>query len=303
MEKSEKLMSIRKEYLLKVDNSALFTKILITLSLIAVLGVSYYPAEIYKWPMLFKDAINMATYLSGFLKPNFIDIKEYIIKMYETITIAIWGTFLSIIAGIPFALLSSNNLAPKWVVQPIRRLMDAARAINELVFAILFVAAVGLGPFAGVLAVFVHNTGIISKLFSEAVEAIDMRPVEGIKSTGANYIHQIVYGVIPQVMPLWASFSLYRFETNVRSATVLGIVGAGGIGFTFYESFRSFQYGKASAIIIVVIITVSIIDLISSQIRRNKCLSFYFACSSVDFFKTISEVIVSKISNFLNKSI
>ena len=147
--------------------------------------------------------------------------------------------------------------------------MDAARAINELVFAILFVAAVGLGPFAGVMALFIHNLGIIAKLFSEAVEAIDPRPVEGIQATGANRLQQIIYGVIPQVLPLWTSFSLYRFETLVRSATVLGIVGAGGIGFLFYESFRSFQYDRASAVIIVIVISVTIIDIISSQIRKR----------------------------------
>ena len=104
--------------------------------------------------------------------------------------------------------------------------MDACRAINELVFAVLFVVAVGLGPFAGVMALFVHNLGIIAKLFSEAVEAIDPYPVEGIRATGASKLQEIVYGIIPQVAPLWISFSLYRFETNVRSATVLGVVGA-----------------------------------------------------------------------------
>ena len=107
--------------------------------------------------------------------------------------------------------------------------MDACRAINELVFAVLFVVAVGLGPFAGVMALFIHNTGILAKLFSEAVEAFDPRPVEGIRATGAS-VQEIIYGVIPQVMPLWLSYGLYRFESNVRGATVLGIVGAGGIG-------------------------------------------------------------------------
>lgn len=134
---------------------------------------------------------------------------------------------------------------------------------------ILFVAAVGLGPLAGVMALFIHNLGIISKLFSEAVEAIDKRPVEGIRTTGAGYIHEIIFGVIPQVLPLWTSLSLYRFETNVRSATVLGIVGAGGIGYTFYESFRAFQYARSSAIIIVIVIAVSLIDVLSSQLRKH----------------------------------
>ena len=127
--------------------------------------------------------------------------------------------------SVPFGLLSSNNIAPASVVQPVRRLMDAFRAINEFIFAIIFVVAVGLGPFAGVMALFVSTTGTLAKLFSEAVEAIDPRPVEGIRATGATRLQEIVYGVIPQVLPLWSSYALYRFEANVRSATVLGIVG------------------------------------------------------------------------------
>ena len=234
-----------------------------------LLGLSYYPAEVNNWTYLFTDAGNMAVFIGDFLRPDFTDLGLYVEKMVETVQIALWGTVLSILFGVPCGLLSSNNIAPVWVVQPMRRMMDAARAINELVFAILFVAAVGLGPFAGVMALFIHNLGIISKLFSEAVEAIDPRPVEGIRATGASRLQQIIYGVIPQVLPLWSSFSLYRFETLVRSATVLGIVGAGGIGFTFYESFRSFQYGRAAAVIIVVVAVVSVIDIISSQLRKR----------------------------------
>ncbi|MBL4599553.1 MAG: phosphonate ABC transporter, permease protein PhnE, partial [Rhizobiaceae bacterium] len=185
-----------------------------------------------------------------------------------TVNTAIWGTFLAIIVGIPFAILSSSNIAPVWIVQPVRRLMDASRAINEIVFALLFVVAVGLGPFAGVMALFVHNVGVIAKLFSEAVEAIDPRPVEGIRATGAGKLQEVVFGVIPQVIPLWISFSLYRFETNVRSATVLGIVGAGGIGQILWESMRGFMYPEASAIIIIVVLTISVIDVISQRLRK-----------------------------------
>src|SRR5690606_21259568 len=107
--------------------------------------------------------------------------------------------------------------------------------INEMVFAMLFVVAVGLGPFAGVMALFVHTTGVLAKLFSEAVEAIDPGPVEGVRATGATSLQEIIFGVIPQVMPLWISYSLYRFESNVRSATVVGMVGAGGIGVILWE--------------------------------------------------------------------
>ena len=236
--------------------------------ILLVLIWSWGPAEMFRIPALFTDAGNMAEYAGGFLDPAFRNWRYYVEEMILTVQIAVWGTVLAIVVGIPFALLSSSNIAPVWIVQPVRRLMDATRAINELVFAVLFVTAVGLGPFAGVLALFVHNTGIVSKLFSEAVEAIDPRPVEGIRSTGASRIQEIVFGVVPQVLPLWISFSLYRFETNVRSATVLGIVGACGIGQVLFESIRSFLYAETAAIILIVIVTVSIVDIISSQLRK-----------------------------------
>ena len=238
------------------------------LAVAALLAIAYRPAEVYNWTLLFTDAANMATLAADFLRPDFTDWLLFLDKMLETVYIALWGTFLSTVFGIPFALLSSSNVAPWWIVQPVRRVMDATRAINEIVFAILFVAAVGLGPFAGVMAVFIHNLGIISKLFSEAVEAIDPRPVEGIRSTGATRLQEIGYGIIPQVLPLWSSLTLYRFETNVRSATVLGIVGAGGIGFTFYESFRAFQYDRAAAVIVVVVVAVTLIDILSARLRK-----------------------------------
>ena len=125
---------------------------------------------------------------------------------------ALVNQFLAVVCAVPLGLLCAENISPVWIYQPVRRLMDAARAINEMVFAMLFIVAVGLGPFAGVLALFVHTTGTLSKLFSEAVEAIDPRPVEGIRATGARKLVEIAYGVIPQVLPLWLSFALYRSE-------------------------------------------------------------------------------------------
>ncbi len=238
------------------------------IAIIALLAWSWSPAEMQNWVSLFTDASNMAEFAAGFLKPNFRDWDIYLADMMVTIHIAIWGTALSVVAGIPFAIMSSNNICPPWIVQPVRRLMDACRAINEVVFALLFVVAVGLGPFAGVMALFVHNTGIIAKLFSEAVESIDPRPVEGIRATGASKLQEIVYGVIPQVIPLWISYALYRFETNVRSATVLGIVGAGGIGHLLWENIRGFQYSETAAIMIIIVLSITIIDIVSQQLRK-----------------------------------
>ncbi|MEQ8807071.1 MAG: phosphonate ABC transporter, permease protein PhnE, partial [Rhodospirillales bacterium] len=171
--------------------------------------------------------------------------------------------------SVPLGILSSQNLVPWWVYQPTRRLMDAARAINEFVFAMLFVVAVGLGPFAGVLALWVHTTGVLAKLFSEAVEAIDPNPVEGIRATGADAVHEVIFGVIPQVLPLWISFSLYRFESNLRSATVIGIVGAGGIGMVLWEFIRGFYYAETAAVMIIIIGTVTLLDIVSQVLRQR----------------------------------
>jgi phosphonate transport system permease protein len=192
----------------------------------------------------------------------------YVEEMLITVQIAIWGTLLAIIAAVPLGLLSASNVVSPWIYQPVRRVMDALRAINEMVFAMLFIVAVGLGPFAGVLALFVHTTGTLAKLFSEAVEAVDPRPIEGIRATGAHPMAEIVYGILPQVMPLWVSYSLYRFESNVRSASVVGMVGAGGIGVILYEVIRGFQYPQTCAVLIILIATVTIIDLMSSYLRK-----------------------------------
>ena len=217
---------------------------------------------------LYEDAANMASFIDGFFPPDFYEWPTLLNEMIITVQIAIWGTVLSVICAVPFGILSSDNMVPWWIWQPVRRLMDLFRAINEIVFAMLFVVAVGLGPFAGVLALWIHTTGVLAKLFSEAVEAIDPQPVEGIKATGADSIHQVIFGVIPQVMPLWISYSLYRFESNVRSATVLGIVGAGGIGVILWEQIRGFDYAGTAATLIVIVVSVTLIDVVSQRLRK-----------------------------------
>jgi phosphonate transport system permease protein len=217
---------------------------------------------------LIQDSANMAVFSQEFFPPNFHDWRIYLQEMVITIHIAIWGTVLAVVCAVPFGLLCAENISPAWVYQPMRRLMDACRAINEMVFAMLFIVAVGLGPFAGVLALWIHTNGVLAKLFAEAVEAIDPRPVEGIRATGANALEEIVYGVIPQVLPLWISYALYRFESNVRSASVVGMVGAGGIGVVLHESIRGFDYAETSAILLIIIVSVTLIDVISARVRR-----------------------------------
>lgn len=235
--------------------------------LIALLAASWNGADLRPLDLL-RDSGNMASYAASFFPPNFNDWRYYLQEMVVTVQIALWGTALAVVCAVPLALLCSANISPVWVRQPVRRLMDAARAINEMVFAMLFIVAVGLGPFAGVLALWIHTTGILAKLFSEAVEAIDPQPVEGVRATGANALEEILYGVIPQVLPLWISYTLYRFESNVRSASVVGMVGAGGIGVVLWEIIRGFQYTETCAVMIIIVVTVTIVDLISARIRK-----------------------------------
>ncbi len=234
---------------------------------LAILIWSWEGAEIRPLE-LWEDSANMATFASDFFPPDFREWRIYLSEMVITVHIAIWGTLLAIVCAVPLGLMCSDNIAPRWVVQPTRRLMDACRAINEMVFAMLFIVAVGLGPFAGVMALWVHTTGVLAKLFAEAVEAIDPRPVEGVRATGAGAWEEIAYGVIPQVLPLWISYSLYRFESNVRSASVVGMVGAGGIGVILHEVIRGFEYAQTSAVLVIIIASVTLIDLVSARIRR-----------------------------------
>ncbi|MEN3290805.1 MAG: phosphonate transport system permease protein [Burkholderiales bacterium] len=242
-------------------------KLMVWAVLAAVLAGSWSGADMRPLE-LFSDSANMGTYAAGFFPPDFSEWRMYVDELLVTLQIAIWGTALAVICSVPLGLLCSSNIAPWWIHQPMRRVMDAARAINEMVFAMLFVVAVGLGPFAGVLALFVHTTGILAKLFSEAVEAIDPQPVEGIRATGANALEEIIFGVLPQVMPLWISYALYRFESNVRSATVVGMVGAGGIGVILWEVIRGFQYTQTCAVLLMIVVTVTAIDLASSRLRK-----------------------------------
>jgi phosphonate transport system permease protein len=236
---------------------------------IALLIFSVRAVEMERLPLLFSNSENMRHFGSSFLKPDFAQWKLYIAQMWLTLQIALWGTFLAIIIAIPLGLAAARNVTPAWIQQPVRRLLDLMRAVPDLVMGTVFLVAVGLGPLAGVLALAVNTGGVLGKLFSEAVEAIDPRPVEGIRATGAAPLQEVVWGVLPQVGPLWTSYALYRFESNARSATVLGLIGAGGIGQVLFDSLNAFQYGATAAIVIVIVVAVSLIDLLSQALRTR----------------------------------
>ena len=237
--------------------------------ILALLLVSFQPVQMSRLALVVTHSENMRVYGAEFLRPDFTDWRLYVAQMWLTLQIALWGTVLAVIIAVPFGLACSRNLAPVWLQQPMRLLMNLLRAAPDLVIGTLFIVAVGLGPLAGVMAIAVNTGGVLAKLFSEAVEAIDPRPVEGVRAVGATRLQEIVWGVIPQVAPLWTSYALYRFESNARSATVLGLIGAGGIGQTLFEALGAFHYSQLAAIAIVIMIAVSLIDILSQAMRRR----------------------------------
>ncbi|MBV8537836.1 MAG: phosphonate ABC transporter, permease protein PhnE [Alphaproteobacteria bacterium] len=237
---------------------------------IAVLLIlSFGPVDMGKIGFLFTKSANLNEFSKDLLRPDFARWPLYVAQMWLTVQMALWGAFLAVLLAIPLGLLCAGNITPIWIQQPVRRINDLLRSIPDLVLGILFITAVGLGPLPGVLALAVNTGSVLAKLFSEAVESIDPRPVEGVRATGAHRLQEIAWGVIPQVGPLWTSYALYRFESNARSATVLGLIGAGGIGQTLYDSLNGFNFRETSAIVIVIVVAVTLIDLLSQAMRTR----------------------------------
>jgi phosphonate transport system permease protein len=201
--------------------------------------------------------------------PNWGFLRQLAKPVFETIQIAVWGTLAAAMLALPLCFAGARNLVPGWLFHATRQLFNAARGINEFIFALIFVAAVGLGPFAGVLALSVHGAGMLGKFFAEAVEEADRGPIEALRATGASPLQVIVFGVLPQVLPSWIAATLYRLEVNLRAATILGMVGAGGIGFELYSSLKLFQYQDTATCVLVILAMVMSADYLSSRLRAR----------------------------------
>jgi len=218
---------------------------------------------------LFRDVGNIGVFLRGYLHPSFAHVDEYAWQCVVTVAIALWGTLLAVLIAVPLGLLAARNLAPHPAVHfAARRVLDVLRAVNEFVFALMFVTAVGLGPFAGMLALGIHTGGVLGKLLSETIEAIDPGQVEGVAAVGASGLHVIAFGVVPQVLPNFLSYVLLRFESDIRSATVIGMVGGGGIGFYLWDTIRAFNDRESASVILLIVLMVLAVDVVSSRIRR-----------------------------------
>jgi phosphonate transport system permease protein len=194
----------------------------------------------------------------------------YVHALAETIAIALLGTLAAALLAFPAGLIAARNVVASRIVHfASRRILDCVRGVDELIWALVWINVVGLGPFAGVLAVATANAGIFGKLFSEAIEAASRGPVEGVLSTGGSSGHAVRFGLLPQVVPVLLSQVLYYFESNTRSATIIGIVGAGGIGLHLSEQIRILEYQHVSAIILMILVAVAVIDRLSALLRLS----------------------------------
>ena len=208
--------------------------------------------------------------LSRMLPPDFSNLSELIYAMFETIEIAFLGTFIAIVLSIPLGLFSARNLAPNYFVYLLcKTIVIFFRAIPEFIIAMILVIAIGFGAMPGVLALGLHTMGFLAKFYAEDIEHINKGPIDALKSSGATKSQIISFGVIPQILPSFVANNLYILDRNVRMATMLGIVGAGGIGYELQSSFRMFEYERVSAIIILIFVTIFIIDHLSAFIRSK----------------------------------
>jgi phosphonate transport system permease protein len=222
------------------------------------------------WAELAAGLPQIADFLGRTLPPDLNILGRLVAPALETVQIAVWGTLLAVLPAIPLSFMAARNLQHnRWVYQGTRQALNVVRSINELILALVFVSAVGLGPFPGVLALALHGAGMLGKFFADAIEEIDQGPLEALRATGARPLQVVVFGVLPQVLTAWIAVVLYRFEVNLRSATVLGMVGAGGLGFELVSSLKLFRYPETATCIIVITVMVIVADTLSSQLRHR----------------------------------
>jgi len=227
-------------------------------------GLEISPSRIWKAPG------QILTLLGGMFPPNWSGTPKTLELILESLYVAWIGTIIGATLSFPLAFLAATNVAPRWVTLPVRSFLSAIRAFPELVLAIMFIPAFGLGPFAGTLAIGLHSIGTLGKLSSEVIEGVDDGPIEAIKASGGTFFQQMRFGVVPQALPTIVAYWLYRFEINIRASAVLGVIGAGGVGAEIVGRLRfRADWPKAGAVLILTILTVLLIDTASSSIRRR----------------------------------
>lgn len=239
------------------------------LVLAVVLAASWY-VDLLNFQILADGVPAIATLVSESLPPDFANWADWMSPLLDTLAMSIAGTALAVTFSVPLAFLAARNTSPNATVFHITRtLLNALRSIPELIMGIIFVAAVGFGALPGVLALGLHSIGMVGKFFAEAIEHVDEAPVEAADAAGATRLQVLYHAVLPQVMPQFADVSIYRWEYNFRASTVMGMVGAGGIGFELMGSLRIMQYQEVSAILIVILLMVTMVDSLSGRLRQK----------------------------------
>jgi phosphonate transport system permease protein len=195
---------------------------------------------------------------------------DLVLAMLESVGMAFLGTAIAAVIAVPLGFLGARNVLASRILRfPIRRSFDFLRGVDSLVWALVYVRAVGLGPLAGVLAIATTDIGILAKLFAEAIENVDRKPVDGVRAAGGSAVKTVRFGILPQVLPIMLSHVLYMFESNTRSATILGIIGAGGIGFALSDRIRVHRWDEVGFIVILITVVVALIDFISHLVRAR----------------------------------
>lgn len=245
--------------------------ILITIAVIALYVWTFTSIDI-KWDRVFSERTikNVDRVIPQLFAPDWGAFTKVVNLMWETLLMAYTGTLLAALLAIPFGFFAANNFTKNKVLNTFAKwVLDAIRAFPELVLALMFVAAIGPRPFAGVLAIAIGSIGMLGKLYCEVIESIDMHVIEALEANGANKIQILFYGIIPQIIPEFLSYAIYRFEIDVRASTILGIIGAGGIGTLITIATANRNWDEVGMILLVIIVVVTIIDMASAQIRKR----------------------------------
>ena len=225
------------------------------ITLVRVLGAPADVWDIFKqlWPPAMDEALD----------------RGVVGKVFESVYIAWIGTILGAILSLPLAFLAATNVAPRWIRIPVRQLFNAIRAVPELIVAVIFIAVTGLGPWAGTLAIGLHSVGTLGKWATEAIEGVDTGPLEAVEATGGRWVSGMRWGILPQIMPIVASFWLFRFEINVRASAVLGMIGAGGVGAELVSQLMFRNFPAVGAVLGITVLVVLTIDTMSAAVRRR----------------------------------
>ena len=248
--------------------TAWLLKAVATLVGVAVLVLSWQGTEFR--PLLLAESLpRIAEFLGRMVPPDWSVWKVVARASLETLEIALLGTLIGLVISFPLGFLAASNLTPWWAHHPTKVMLGLIRSVPLILLALLFVVAVGLGPFPGVLAIAFHSVGMLGKFCAEAFENTEPRIVEAVEGTGASRTQILRFGVLPQVVPQIVSFALYRLELNIRDATILGLVGAGGIGYYITLYIRGFQYEKVAALCLVIFAMVLAVDLVAFLVRKR----------------------------------